>query len=192
MPSNIRAFVHFKDQAVFAGEDVECVITFKNTAKRQNETGKGSSRNGVLGDNSRQKVGGRSRTNTESTTRPAFSKVTSLGSPRHASYGKGHRPTLSLSVVPNTSPHARTASGGSATPSSAIRPARKHGRSLSILSPNSNSPSAGGSRRTQTSSSRRGNGHGRSASMQVIPRMSSQASTPIGGSHMAIYPSHNN
>lgn len=31
-PSNIRAFVHWREAAVYAGEEIECVITFKNIA----------------------------------------------------------------------------------------------------------------------------------------------------------------
>lgn len=33
MPSDIRVFVRFKEQCVFAGEELNCVITFKNVAE---------------------------------------------------------------------------------------------------------------------------------------------------------------
>lgn len=33
MPSDIRVFVRFKEQCAFAGEDLNCVITFKNVAE---------------------------------------------------------------------------------------------------------------------------------------------------------------
>lgn len=35
MPSDIRVFVRFKEQCVFAGEELNCVITFKNVAEAQ-------------------------------------------------------------------------------------------------------------------------------------------------------------
>ncbi|KAJ5907403.1 Reduced growth phenotype protein 1 [Penicillium taxi] len=37
MPSNIQVFVKWKDQTIFAGENVECTITFKNVAKTESE-----------------------------------------------------------------------------------------------------------------------------------------------------------
>ena len=33
MPSDLQVFVKWKEQTVFAGEDVECTITFKNVAE---------------------------------------------------------------------------------------------------------------------------------------------------------------
>lgn len=33
MPSDIRVFVRFKEQCAFAGEELNCVITFKNVAE---------------------------------------------------------------------------------------------------------------------------------------------------------------
>ena len=35
MPSDVQVFVRFKDQCVFAGEELHCVITFKNVAEHQ-------------------------------------------------------------------------------------------------------------------------------------------------------------
>lgn len=35
--SNIRAFVQWKEPTIFSGEEIECVITFKNTAKVPDE-----------------------------------------------------------------------------------------------------------------------------------------------------------
>lgn len=33
MPSDVQVFVRFKEQCVFAGEDLNCIITFKNVAE---------------------------------------------------------------------------------------------------------------------------------------------------------------
>ncbi|KAJ5666367.1 uncharacterized protein N7477_008815 [Penicillium maclennaniae] len=42
MPSNIQVFVKWKDQTIFAGENVECTITFKNVADTTPEAGNGA------------------------------------------------------------------------------------------------------------------------------------------------------
>ncbi|KAI9934930.1 hypothetical protein MW887_000551 [Aspergillus wentii] len=41
MPSDIQVFVRWKDQTIFAGEDVECTITFKNVAESNTESNHG-------------------------------------------------------------------------------------------------------------------------------------------------------
>jgi len=38
LPSSLRVFVHFKDETVFAGEDVECTITFKNVGSTSRDS----------------------------------------------------------------------------------------------------------------------------------------------------------
>ncbi|KAJ5305444.1 uncharacterized protein N7443_005104 [Penicillium atrosanguineum] len=42
MPSNIQVFVNWRDQTIFAGENVECTITFKNIADTASEAGNGA------------------------------------------------------------------------------------------------------------------------------------------------------
>jgi len=180
MPSNIRAFVQWKEPTVFAGEDIECIITFKNATKSREETEGRAAHKAIQGNTGRRRVE-RPRATTQTTTRPTFSRARSIGSTKAVSYGRGHRPTLSLNVVPNTSPHTRTASNPSSVPALAVKPTSKHGRSLSIMSLASDAPSAGPSRLPLIRLSKSGRGHGRSASMQVVPRRPPQVSPPIGG-----------
>jgi hypothetical protein len=42
MPSNIQVFVKWRDQTIFAGENVECTITFKNVADTASEATNGA------------------------------------------------------------------------------------------------------------------------------------------------------
>lgn len=174
--SNIRAFVHWKEPTVFSGEDLECVITFKNIAElRQDEEASNKNTSGT-----RPRVE-RQRTVTQSTglTRPDLSRTPSLAGSRVPSYSRGHRPSLSLNVAPSQSPHGRSPSLGSVV----HRPAPRHGRSLSIMSLGSdaapaqvprNSPPLASSRKTSRGA------HVRSASAQLVSRSSVQPSPVIG------------
>ena len=181
MPSRIRAYVEWKDQSVFAGEHVECVITFKNVAPDR-PTGEQELGKGWMG--SRPQLN-RQRTGSQAGgfTRPGLNTTGSVRSMRSTSHTRGHRPTLSLSVVPNSPPtHNRTASSASAAQTMPIRPPPpRHGRSLSIMSLGSDSPNMPTSKKTPPlAQSRRGKGHGRSASMQVIPRGQPTSSPALG------------
>ncbi|GAB7352811.1 hypothetical protein MBLNU459_g3426t2 [Dothideomycetes sp. NU459] len=182
--SNIRAFVRWREPTVFSGEHVECIITFKNTAALPADDEQpppvGHSKNGGVTAGSRPRME-RQRTVTQSTglSRPDLSRTPSLAGSRAPSYSRGHRPSLSLSVIPSQTPHGRTPSAGSVV----HRPAPAHGRSLSIMSLGSDaapaqlprsSPPLGSSRRPSRA------GHGRSASAQLVSRVSAQPSPVIG------------
>jgi len=182
MPSNIRAFVQWKDPTVFAGEDIECVITFRNTAKVQSE------RDGdkkLIRQRSRYDIlrpeGGRQRATTQSTvfSRPGFNRAPSITSNRTAS--KGHQHTLSLNVFANPdSPHARTNSTTSVAVNNVGRPSHNHGRSLSIMSLGSDGQHASSSRGPPSAGlNRKPRGHGRSSSMQITTRVSPAISPPL-------------
>lgn len=174
--SNIRAFVHWKEPTVFSGEDVECVITFKNIAElREEEETPNKNANGT-----RPRVE-RQRTVTQSTglTRPDLSRTPSLAGSRAPSYSRGHRPSLSLSVIPSQSPHGRTPSLGSVV----HKPAHNHARSLSIMSLGSDATPVQLPRTSPplVSSRKPGRGgHGRSASAHLVSRVSAQPS-PVTG-----------
>ncbi|KAE8149328.1 Rgp1-domain-containing protein [Aspergillus avenaceus] len=168
MPSDIQVFVKWKEQTIFAGEDVECTITFKNVAEGN-----------VDANNNRQLSPQRKTSRVGSTTSHSDSFF-SLKSPRNlfsnpsrrssATFSKrrpSHRVSSSLSspligshsFPPPTTPRHGQPSG------------HKHKRSVSILSIDSE---GGGDRTPRTSSqysrSRPARGHGRSASLQVVPR----------------------
>lgn len=149
---------------MFAGEDVQCTITFKNVASPEGcDPSPARKQNGfALG-------GGRQRKlpPVHSSTRPSISRNSSFvsqipGSP----HLRGHRPAQSL--------HASSVAGDARSP---ISPGgafgnngrgHKHGRSISIISLGTDA-AVGGSHNGSVTPTRPHRGHGRSASMQVMP-----------------------
>ena len=161
--SNIRVFVQWKDSTVFAGEDIECTITFKNVATpngRDRSPNRPTKSNGFTPGGERQR---KLPPVHSSTTRPSISSFGSQIPPQ-----RGHRPALSLHT-PSTAGDRRSPappSGGFNNGGTA--PGHKHGRSLSIMS-------IGTDAGTEVSHDRGAparrpmRGHGRSASLQVMP-----------------------
>jgi RAB6A-GEF complex partner protein 2 len=172
-PSNIRVFVHWSDQTVFAGEDIRCRITFKNVAHPPP----------LQADRSRQ------ASPLLGTPRKPNHSSSSLAPPTSAR-GHGHRTTLSLNVPPSHSrPRSNTASTPQwlASPQQPPRPSTSskspsghgHQRSISIMSigstPGEDQTLNNGSR---TPSHRSGRRHTRSASLQISPRGGGLANGP--------------
>ncbi|RMX71919.1 hypothetical protein D0869_15144 [Hortaea werneckii] len=187
--SNIRAFVHWREPAVYAGEEIECIITFKNIAK---PPGQDEGEDGLQTPlaNGAPRVRGapsatHSRRGSYATGRPQSSRAPSAASSRGApsAPARGHRPALSLSVV-NSGPRngLQSAPLQARTPTNGGMSGKGHGRSLSIMSLGSDMASE--TRTTMTAaaqpSRRPAKGHGRSASLQVIPRQQTQTSPVIG------------
>ncbi|RMY39621.1 hypothetical protein D0866_01811 [Hortaea werneckii] len=166
--SNIRAFVHWREPAVYAGEEIECIITFKNIAK---PPGQDEGEDGLQ----TPLANGAPRSSR------APSAASSRGAPPPPA--RGHRPALSLSVV-NSGPRngLQSAPLQARTPTNGGMSGKGHGRSLSIMSLGSDMASE--TRTTMTAaaqpSRRPAKGHGRSASLQVIPRQQTQTSPVIG------------
>lgn len=162
--SNIRVFIQWADQTVFAGEDVECEITFRNIAS--NPTPARSS----LQPPPTNGFGPRSERQRKPPTGPARSD--NVSGPRPAPPVGGHRTTLSLSgpVGADRSQGSGSWAAGHAKPP---KTGHAHKRSVSIISIGasegaaddftSHGSAADGSRRMMRS-------HGRSASLQLIPR----------------------
>ncbi|KAF2221090.1 Rgp1-domain-containing protein [Elsinoe ampelina] len=173
MPSNIRTYVQWKDSNIFAGEDIECILTFKNIARtaQQRERATAEGRHGSRLDPLRP-ILERQRTVTQSTafTKPSLARRPSVASGTTApTAGRGHRPSASMTVAPNT-PQTGWSSN---TSTGQARPGRAHGRSLSILSLGTDVGSSPG--RAGLGAPRRG-GHGRSASLQIVPQAPGQTS----------------
>lgn len=134
MPSDIQVYVRFKEQSVFAGEEIQSVITFKNAAS--------ISQNIVSDANSRHP---RSRATSRSAgehPQPKASGGLSSQNPRLAainSHGtrntskSGHRTTASLTIPFTGSSVSRSASWA-ASPVADTRPSHTHKRSVSIIS----------------------------------------------------------
>ncbi|GAB1743881.1 hypothetical protein NU219Hw_g932t1 [Hortaea werneckii] len=187
--SNIRAFVHWREPAVYAGEEIECIITFKNIAK---PPGQDEGEDGLQTPlpNGAPRVRGapsatHSRRGSYATGRPQSSRAPSAASSRGAPPppARGHRPALSLSVV-NSGPRngLHSAPLQARTPTNGGMSGKGHGRSLSIMSLGSDMASE--TRTTTTAAAqphrRPAKGHGRSASLQVVPRHQTQPSPVIG------------
>ncbi|PGH23469.1 hypothetical protein AJ80_02423 [Polytolypa hystricis UAMH7299] len=171
MPSDIQVFVRWKEQAIFAGEDVECTITFKNVAPSPsapdsdvplNHYRRGSRpANGV--------VNGANYSPAKSLNPFTFNARRSQpSSPRvRQTFERTHRPAASLSS-PLAFSHSfpPTVSGNNN-----VGPGHghRHKRSVSIISLE---PDKSGERKhvAQPFSPRPGRGHARSASVQVPPR----------------------
>ncbi|KAK6955946.1 hypothetical protein Daesc_003593 [Daldinia eschscholtzii] len=162
--SNIRVFITWDDQTVFAGEDIKCHITFKNIAPGPNQpvSNQHQQTHYPLTDRSRQPsplLSPRSKPN-NGLTPPTPTR--------------GHRSTLSLTVPSNSSrlrgpPQQWTPPQQQPPPQ---RPAHAHGRSLSIVSIGSAATIEEQSHGniSPARQQRPARGHGRSASLQISPR----------------------
>ncbi|KAK3315326.1 Rgp1-domain-containing protein [Apodospora peruviana] len=184
--TNIRVFVRWQDQVVFAGEDVKCTITFKNVApvpgSHQSPASTLPLGSGLLSPKppSSRQVSAERRHKTNAAAAAGLAPPTS----------RGHRSTLSL-TVPSASASAaasRSRSGSipwSPTPldSSTTHSARNgngngHKRSVSIVSNGSVHTVSGGGNQNNISSSstakpqRPARSHARASSLQIVPRSS--------------------
>ncbi|RWA13661.1 hypothetical protein EKO27_g1454 [Xylaria grammica] len=157
--TNIRVFIKWDDQTVFAGEEIRCQITFKNVAPGPNQ----------LASNPRQPSQSSPRSDRTRQPSPLLSprggSTNGLTPPMSA---RGHRSTLSLNV-PSTSSRLRNPiqQWPPQLPAPPQKTAHVHKRSLSIVSMGSNAtvddqayPNG-----TQMRPQRPARGHGRSASV---------------------------
>jgi hypothetical protein len=163
--SNIRVFVQWTDQTVFAGEDIECQITFKNVASNPPppRTLLHPPANGFApgGDRQRNLPVSQVRNSNGLNTRPPPSV-------------RGHRPTLSLTapVGVGRPPSVGSWAGGH---TKALASGSTHKRSVSIISIGASESAAddGASQGNAGKASQRMPGaHRRSASLQILPRRS--------------------
>lgn len=168
MPSNIQVFVKWRDQTIFAGENVECTITFKNVADTASEASNGAE----LVQNQRKASRVANHTSTPSESFFSMKSPQSLFSGRR-SYSIGsqrkpfHRTASSLSS-PLVASQSFPPPSGPSTPRT-WQPGYSHKRSVSILSIDSE----GHPDKTPSQHNYRGKptrSHGRSASLQISPR----------------------
>ncbi|KAF5021378.1 hypothetical protein F66182_6567 [Fusarium sp. NRRL 66182] len=176
-PSNIRVFIHWHDQTVFAGEEVKCTITFKNVAPgpgQPRQQPQQSERSRLAA----SPLQGRPKSNHGLTPPPS------------ASSGRGHRRSaLSLSV-PASQPHSRTGSVQWPSPAGSTdrHSSHSHKRSVSIVSIGSNNTVEDHSQRHELPArpQRPHRGHGRASSLQIIPR--AQGQLPAGPNSASFSP----
>ncbi|KID97993.1 intracellular protein transport protein (Sat1), partial [Metarhizium majus ARSEF 297] len=172
--SNIRVFVRWRDQTVFAGEDVKCTVTFKNVAptpSQQRQQQQSQQQQKPHGERQRLAVPLQAR---------AKANV-GLAAPPPTNATRGHRRSaLSLSVS-STNSHSRSGSvqWSQATGSGGDwRPGHAHKRSLSIVSIGSANNAEDHVQRNESPSRphRPHRGHSRAASLQI----SAQGATSPG------------
>ncbi|KAK0347111.1 Golgi membrane exchange factor (Ric1p-Rgp1p) subunit [Friedmanniomyces endolithicus] len=177
-PSNIRAYVQWREPTVYSGEDIECIITFKNIGRTVEEeqgedvqtplasvNGYGHGRTPSYATSAAP-----SRRTSIAQSRPTPSRTPSGVGARDAPASRGHRPALSLNVMSASSRAGlRSAPSQVKTPQSPfIQSAKGHGRSLSIMSLGSDAPSdSRPSIQNRPPGMRPVKGHSRSASLQV-------------------------
>ncbi|KAI1817067.1 Rgp1-domain-containing protein [Poronia punctata] len=171
--SNIRVFIKWDDQTVFAGEEIRCQITFRNVAPGPSQVASTSASPASQRQPS-QPSPRADRTRQPSPLLGARGKPTNGLTPPSAA--RGHRSTLSLNV-PSTSSRLMANSQQWPPPQLPVmpqKPGHAHKRSLSIVSIGSNATVDdqiyGHSGSSQLKNQRPGRGHGRSASLQIVPR----------------------
>ncbi|KJK81508.1 hypothetical protein H634G_02767 [Metarhizium anisopliae BRIP 53293] len=172
--SNIRVFVRWRDQTVFAGEDVKCTVTFKNVAptpSQQRQQQQFQQQQKPHGERQRLAVPLQARAKANA----------GLAAPPPTNATRGHRRSaLSLSVS-STNSHSRSGSvqWSQATGSGGDwRPGHAHKRSLSIVSIGSANNAEDHVQRNESPSRphRLHRGHSRAASLQI----SAQGATSPG------------
>lgn len=180
--SSIRVSVQWLEQTVFAGEDIECTITFKNIAavpSTSRATSPSPRLNGLAPASERQRKISPSQTAAAS-ARGKASQIAGSNPP----HGRGHRSTLSLNVPPSA-----LARNGTGSPSVSHGRTTSHGgphkRSVSIISIGA-SESAADETRSQPglpgALRRPTRGHARAASLQIVPRrMGGSGGGPTSG-----------
>lgn len=191
MSSNVHVSITWKNKSVFAGEDLECIITFTNLAGSQLDEG---------GDKTRQHsrtradelgtILERQRNVTQSTamTRQSVMRQSSIASTSSLPFRRSHRHTVSMGVHPNTpqtgitgrmsfDDHRRSVQG------------RPHGRALSIWSLGTESGRSRIGRRDPTTPTRVRRGHARAVSLQMQSRRDTQIGETPGASAQVTYDS---
>ena len=184
--SNIRVSVQWETPTVFAGEEVQCTITFKNVAPTYNSRSPSPStqsrRNGQGRDRWKLDV---SKQNSLAGSQNVRSSV--AGPPRSRAYG--HRSALSLSA-PAGPRHGLPPSLPGKAPLKAEAANSRHKRSVSIISTGQD-PATGDA--SQASSGRAAlaqppvRQHGRSASYQGMSQRGPVIPTRQSGSSHASY-----
>ncbi|KAL4933465.1 putative intracellular protein transport protein (Sat1) [Aspergillus undulatus] len=170
MSSDIQVFVRWKDQSIFAGEDVECTITFKNVAEKSED--RKNAQTPHLRKQSRSAITPRSDSFSLRLPSNPFRNLNRRSYPITPRKSPSHRISSSVSS-PLIGPHSFPPPS---TPRNLPSSGHKHKRSISILSIDSEggNSSVAGDKTPKTPSqlnpSRPVRGHGRSASLQVVPR----------------------
>lgn len=167
--SNIRVAIEWKKPAVFAGEDLECVITFKNVAQVPNPK--------KIATEARNHNPPRERWKDNTSAHILHQRLD------HASFQssslthpKGHRNTSSLN---SPRPPASEFEDENNAQSEQETAGQRHRRSVSIVSISGDSPSSERRPPSVSAPRRPGQGHGRAVSLHILPqRYTSSGKSP--------------
>ena len=158
----------WKDQIIFAGEDVECTITFKNVAEKEINKNDGTAHG--------RRPSRPSTANAASSEPPRLSLKTPQSFFSHHSRrsypfnsNRSHRVSSSVSSPFGAPPHSFPPAQGPPAPRS-WQPNHKHKRSVSILSIDNDATNGKVPGSALFSRQRPGRGHLRSATMQIMPK----------------------
>lgn len=176
--SNIRVFVQWAQQTIFAGEDIECQITFKNIAPTLN-----SQRSSLQAPNSNG-IGERQKRSTPPQASSATFKNASQSSRGVPILAQTHRSSVSLNVPSIHEPYQRAGLGSEKVGHSKINAGgHQYKRSLSIISMGASEDATNRALSEAGDLPRRpSRGHGRAASLQILPgRSSVMAVGPVTG-----------
>lgn len=185
--SDIQVSVQWKSSTVFAGEELECIITFKNSRQAQKTRNSPSPSSQLRGQGS-----GRERWKE---TLPQQGANKSIGHTRNSSLsqtdpsqqilkGSGYAAEFNS---PTDTRHNSTPNSQQILPSETVEKKDKHKRSISIVSlGNDSKPGAKNQGAAVTAYKHNGSGHARAASLQVSSRRSGMAFTgPTSGEREA-------
>ncbi|KAI4199175.1 MAG: hypothetical protein LQ350_004805 [Teloschistes chrysophthalmus] len=181
--SSIQVSVSWVEPAVFAGEDVKCIITFRNTAQESSSRPVATHGRAHEPSNENRDVSHRAHSHCQGS--PTF-QLHDLDGTRLT----GHRIPSPL-TSPRTAKSLATKSDEGTNGRNDLQPEReityrRHRRSVSIVSVGSD---AGTSKRPPTetlTSARSGRGHGRAVSLQVLPeRVAASNKDLISGDGLA-------
>ncbi|KHN98298.1 intracellular protein transport protein (Sat1) [Metarhizium album ARSEF 1941] len=188
IPSNIRVFVRWRDQTVFAGEDVKCTVTFKNaasTSSQQRQQQKSQQQQKPQGERQRLAVPLQSR---------AKASV-GMAAPPPTTSTRGHRRSALSLGVSSTSSHSRSASvkwSQDASGGGDWRPGHAQ-RSLSIISIGSANNADEHVQRNESQSlprtQRSHRGHNRATSLQISAHGATSPG-PAGPQSAPFFPRH--
>lgn len=168
--SNIRVFVQWKNSTVFAGEAVECQITFTNISQSSNPRQNPSPSPELRSPTSGRKRWKESLPSQSASTPFAHFHSSSVSKAARPNTGL-HRSALSLNSSTGTN-HAVGTKLSSGTPREIIPGGQRHKRSVSIVSMGGEASVASETYiHGQTLGPKRpGRGHTRTTSLQVLPR----------------------
>ncbi|KAL8764884.1 MAG: hypothetical protein Q9209_007832 [Squamulea sp. 1 TL-2023] len=161
--SNIRVSVEWDKTAVYAGEDVDCVITFKNVAQAcsPDRTASQTSNHNSPGDQWKNDTAAHLRQQNPSRS-PRYGSSTPVI--------KEHRKALSRDSAWSTIPaSSKTKVGLDDDDDEQTPPRQRHRRSVSIVSIGGEHASSGKAFPTVLNSKQLGHGHSPAASLQILP-----------------------